>query len=219
MWKPCSWHWIWLFKIFNPPKHAGGCPKMINITQTSRQPAWLPWAMDHLIHKWSILLGMAINNSTANTYTSTTDSYLMFCKLHNLTIDPTPKTLSYYITFQATISTQNRLSPTSLESVAILGLFFLMSAPIKPVRLSSEPLKELSVVMVDHPNRSHLWQPLNYKLLPANSSILMITMTCYFFACSIPVFWDFFVLEKWLLVIICTFRTFEKSFCTTPLHG
>jgi hypothetical protein len=74
---------------------------MINITQTSRQPARLPCAMDCLIHEQSILLGMAIDNSTANTYTSATNSYLMFCKLYNLTINPTPETLSYYITFQS----------------------------------------------------------------------------------------------------------------------
>jgi hypothetical protein len=51
--------------------------------------------MDCLIHERSILLGMAIDNTTANTYTSATNSYLTFCKLHHLPIDPTPETLSY----------------------------------------------------------------------------------------------------------------------------
>jgi len=67
--------------------------------------------MDHLIHEQSILLGMAIDNSTANTYTSATNSYLTFCKLHNIPINPTSKTLSYYITFQS-----SHINPKSIES-------------------------------------------------------------------------------------------------------
>src|ERR1700683_2927054 len=67
--------------------------------------------MDRLIHQQSILLGMAIDHSTVNSYTSATNSYLTFCKLHNLPIDPTPKTLSYYITFQS-----NHINPKSVES-------------------------------------------------------------------------------------------------------
>jgi len=67
--------------------------------------------MDRLIHKRSILLGLAINNSTANTYTSTTNSYLTFCKLHNIPVDPTSETLSYYITFQS-----HHINPKSVES-------------------------------------------------------------------------------------------------------
>jgi hypothetical protein len=84
---------------------------MISITCESRQPVWQPWTMDHLINERSILLGMAIDNSTANTYTSTTNSYLTFCKLHNIPIDPTSETLSYYITFQS-----SHINPKSVES-------------------------------------------------------------------------------------------------------
>jgi len=67
--------------------------------------------MDRLIHERSILLGMSIDNSTANTYSSATNSYLAFCNLHNLPINPTPETLSYYITFQS-----SHISPRSVES-------------------------------------------------------------------------------------------------------
>src|ERR1700683_5195469 len=74
---------------------------MITITHESRQPVRLPWTMDRLIHKRSILLGMAIDSTATNTYTSATNSYLTFCKLHNIPIDPTSETLSYYITFQS----------------------------------------------------------------------------------------------------------------------
>jgi hypothetical protein len=67
--------------------------------------------MDRLIHKRSILLGMSIDSSTANTYSSATNSYLAFCNLHNLPIDPTPETLSFYITFQS-----SHINPRSVES-------------------------------------------------------------------------------------------------------
>jgi hypothetical protein len=67
--------------------------------------------MDRLIYKCSILLGMAIDNSTATAYTLATNSYLTFCKLHNIPIDPTPETLSYYVTFQS-----SHITPKSVES-------------------------------------------------------------------------------------------------------
>jgi hypothetical protein len=67
--------------------------------------------MDRLIHERSILLGMAIDVSTASTYSSATNSYLAFCNLHQLPIDPTPDTLSYYVTFQS-----SHINPKSVES-------------------------------------------------------------------------------------------------------
>ena len=67
--------------------------------------------MDRLLYECSILLGMAIDNSTTITYTSATNSYLTFCRLHNMPIDPTPETLSYYITFQS-----SHINPKSVES-------------------------------------------------------------------------------------------------------
>jgi len=84
---------------------------MIHIAHMSRQPVWQAWTLDRLIHERSILLGMAIDSSTVNTYTSTTNSYLTFCKLHNIPIDPTSETLSYYITFKS-----SHINPKSVES-------------------------------------------------------------------------------------------------------
>jgi hypothetical protein len=54
---------------------------------------------------------MAIDSSTAITYTLATNSYLTFCRLHNLPIDPTSETLGYYITFQS-----SHINPKSVES-------------------------------------------------------------------------------------------------------
>ena len=84
---------------------------MIHMTVSSRQPARLPWTMERLIYERSILLGMAIDTTTALTYSCAANSYLAFCKLHQLPVDPTPETLSYYITFQST-----HINPKSVES-------------------------------------------------------------------------------------------------------
>ena len=84
---------------------------MIHMTPTSRQPVRLPWTMERLIYERSILLGMALDTTTALTYSSAANSYLAFCKLHHLPVDPTPETLSYYVTFQSA-----HINPKSVES-------------------------------------------------------------------------------------------------------
>ena len=84
---------------------------MTTISPTSRQPKRLAWTTERLIHERSILLGMAIDSTTAHTYSSAANSYLTFCKLHALPIDPTPETLSYYVTFQSA-----HINPKSVES-------------------------------------------------------------------------------------------------------
>jgi hypothetical protein len=84
---------------------------MTTIPSSSKQPVRQPWTADRLLYERSILLGMAIDNSTATTYTSATNSYLTFCMLHNMPIDPTAETLSYYVTFQS-----SHINPKSVES-------------------------------------------------------------------------------------------------------
>ena len=82
------------FHNYNPSIDAGGAQKMIRISSTSRQPVRQPWTLERLNHERSILLGMAIDNSTSNTYSSALNSYLTFCKTHTIPVDPTPETLS-----------------------------------------------------------------------------------------------------------------------------
>jgi hypothetical protein len=83
----------------------------MEITPTSRQPHWEPWTLERLNYERSILLGMSIDRSTAVTYTSALNSYLTFCKLHGLPVEPTPQTLSYYVTFQSAF-----INPKSVDS-------------------------------------------------------------------------------------------------------
>ena len=82
---------------------------MTSISPTS--PVRLPWTTECLIYERSILLRMAIDSTTAHTYSSAANSYFTFCKLHTLPINPTPETLSYYVTFQS-----SHINPKSVES-------------------------------------------------------------------------------------------------------
>ena len=91
--------------------YAGGSKKMIKITPTSQQPHREPWTPERLNYERSILLGMSIDTSTATTYSSALNSYLTFCKMHALPVDPTPQTLSYYVTFQSFF-----INPKSVDS-------------------------------------------------------------------------------------------------------
>jgi hypothetical protein len=83
----------------------------MEVSPSSWQPVRQPWTLERLIHERSILLGLSIDNSTALAYTSALNSYLTFCRIHDLPIDPTPETLSFYITFQSTF-----ISPSSVDS-------------------------------------------------------------------------------------------------------
>src|ERR1700678_2245143 len=67
--------------------------------------------MDRLVNKRSISLGYSIDSSTFDLYTSTLNSYLTFCNLHQLCIDPTPDTLSFYVVFLS-----SHINPRSVSS-------------------------------------------------------------------------------------------------------
>lgn len=83
----------------------------MNISANSRQPARLPWAMDRLVLERSILMGMAIDLTTAASYNSAVNSYLTFCKLHKLAPEPSPDTFSLYVTWQSA-----HIDPKSVDS-------------------------------------------------------------------------------------------------------
>src|ERR1700674_506385 len=84
---------------------------MIQISATSRQPHRELWTLDCLNYEQSILLRMSIDTSAATTYSSALNSYLTFCKMHGLPVNPTPQTLSYYTTFQSFF-----IDPKSVDS-------------------------------------------------------------------------------------------------------
>jgi hypothetical protein len=58
--------------------------------------------MAQLNAELTINLGMAIDKATHKNYSSALNSYLTFCQLHKLDIEPTQQTLALFITFQST---------------------------------------------------------------------------------------------------------------------
>jgi hypothetical protein len=84
---------------------------MIHITESSRQPNRKAWTMERLNAELTINLGMAIDRSTHGSYTSALNSYLTFCRLHELDIEPTPRNLALYVTYQSTF-----INPKSVDT-------------------------------------------------------------------------------------------------------
>ena len=84
---------------------------MIRVSETSRQPVRTAWTMERLNAKLTINLGMAIDCTTHDSYSSALNSYLTFCRLHNIDIEPTERTLALYVTFQSTY-----INPKSVDS-------------------------------------------------------------------------------------------------------
>ena len=67
--------------------------------------------MEWLNAKLTINLGMAIDRSTYSSYSSALNSYLTFCRLHDLNIEPTQRNLALFVTFQSTF-----INPRSVDS-------------------------------------------------------------------------------------------------------
>lgn len=74
---------------------------MIHSHVKSRQPARVAWPRDRLLRERAIALGLAIDTSTLNNYSSALNSYLTFVRLHDLPVEPTPDTLSFFTVFMS----------------------------------------------------------------------------------------------------------------------
>ena len=57
--------------------------------------------MDRLLRERAIALGQAIDTSTLNSYSSALNSYLSFVRIHDLPVEPTPDTLSFFAVFMS----------------------------------------------------------------------------------------------------------------------
>jgi hypothetical protein len=84
---------------------------MFHISATSRQPKREAWTMERLVNERSISLGYSLDTSSFGAYTSALNSYLTFCNLHHLPVDPTQDTLSFYVVFLSTY-----IKPDSVNS-------------------------------------------------------------------------------------------------------
>jgi hypothetical protein len=74
-----------------------------------QQPLRQPWPHDRLVHEWAIALRHTIDLSTLRLYTSALTSYLTFVCAHNLPVEPTEDTLSFF-----TVYMSHHISPRSV---------------------------------------------------------------------------------------------------------
>ena len=84
---------------------------MIHSQVKSRQPARAAWSRERLLRERAIALGQSIDLSTLKTYGSSLNSYLSFVRLHDLPVEPTPDTLSFYVVFMS-----HHIEPRSVKS-------------------------------------------------------------------------------------------------------
>lgn len=84
---------------------------MIRSTRRSRQPVREAWPRDRLLRERAIALGQAIDTSTLQTYSSALNSYLTFVRIHDLPVDPTPDTVSFFTVFMS-----HHIDPKSVKS-------------------------------------------------------------------------------------------------------
>ena len=84
---------------------------MIHSHTRPRQKARVAWSRDRLLRERAIALGLAIDTSTLHNYSSALNSYLTFVRLHDLPVDPTPDTLSFYTVFMS-----HHIAPRSVST-------------------------------------------------------------------------------------------------------
>jgi hypothetical protein len=84
---------------------------MIRSLTRSRQSVRSAWPWDRLLRERAIALGQAIDTSTLKTYSSALNSYLTFVRLHDLPVEPTPNTLSFFTVFMS-----HHIDPKSVSS-------------------------------------------------------------------------------------------------------
>jgi len=78
---------------------------------TSRQPVRQPWSREQLVCARALALSNSIDISTRKCYGSACNSYLTFVRLHNLPVEPTSETLSFFIVYMS-----HHISPRSVKT-------------------------------------------------------------------------------------------------------
>src|SRR5258708_36820475 len=101
------------------------------------QPKRAAWTIDHLQSQRAIYLSNCLDASTKTTYQSGLNSYLAFCSLHNLDIEPSPDTLSFYISFMAR---QTGPSVKLISICSITSFFSRISHPLIHFFPSIQPI-------------------------------------------------------------------------------
>ena len=84
---------------------------MITSGILSRQPTWVAWTNEHLVHECALAFGQAIDMSTWKNYSSALNSYLNFVRMHDFPVEPTPDTLSFF-----TVYMSHHIKPDSVDT-------------------------------------------------------------------------------------------------------
>jgi len=84
---------------------------MTNGSRRSRVSKRHVWTVEHLLHERAVALGFTLANSTSASYDSALASYIEFCKLHNMSLAPSPDTFSFYVVWMSSY-----IRPSSVDS-------------------------------------------------------------------------------------------------------
>ena len=106
----CPFH-AGTYHLSTPSRNTGGEQIMIRGNRRARQPVREVWSREWLVHERAIALGHVIDQSTLSNYSSALNSYLNFVKLHDLLVEPTPETLSFY-----TVYMSHHINPRSVNT-------------------------------------------------------------------------------------------------------
>jgi hypothetical protein len=71
----------------------------------------LPWTRDRLIRERATAMSYALDPSSRASYSSALNSYADFCRLHDLDLEPTPDTLSFYVVYMC-----HHIQPRSVQA-------------------------------------------------------------------------------------------------------
>ena len=80
-------------------------------TIPNRQPHRDPWSRERLFHERAIAMGNAIDSTSRYTYGLALNSYLTFVRIHDIPVEPTKETMSFFVVF-----TSSFLNPQSVAS-------------------------------------------------------------------------------------------------------
>ena len=83
---------------------------MTKVSPRPRRPPREPWSSERLILERAIALGNAVAESTRASYSSAVNSYIEFCKMHNMPVEPTEDTVSFFVVYMS-----KHIQPRSVE--------------------------------------------------------------------------------------------------------
>lgn len=116
-----------------------------------------PWSRERLLQRRDHYLYHSLSTATHLAYDSSLRSYCHFCQTHGLSSEPTPETLSLYVTFCASF-----VRPSTLQSY-LSGICSRLEAEypsVRQARVSPVILRTLAGIKCVHGTAVHRSSPL-----------------------------------------------------------